>query len=46
MSPAAFTASPHKCPGSALSINRHLVMSSRDRFLLSAMPFFVVYRVE
>ena len=39
MSPAAFTASAHKCPGSAFSSKRHLVMSSSDLFFLSATPF-------
>lgn len=39
ISPAAFTASAHRCPGSPFSSRRHLVMSSRDWFLLSAVPF-------
>lgn len=38
MFPTALTASPHRCPGSALSIIRHRVISRSERFLLSATP--------
>lgn len=39
ISAAALTASPHKCPGRALSKRRQRVMSRRDLLRLSATSF-------
>ena len=39
ISPAAFTASPHRCPRSALYSRRHMVISNRHWFLCFAIPF-------